>query len=217
MWSLQPLQRPTFFHIEKVVHELLAAVTAEEEKKNPKNPILRAALLQAGNDTTSGDYSEPYGGPDSDVDATLILGASPFHEQDYLSMSQVIFVRDLGTKALVKLYTIMAPPPTIPEDNQLDILAVGLPGYGGASTFKQELLVRRTLRHQSLVPLVGVCSQMQPPLYFYEYMEQGCLRDYLMAHAIGTPTLLQMALDIGLGMEYIAAQPMVRVCVYICV
>ena len=90
------------------------------------------------------------------------------------------------------------------------MFAIGVPMVGTSLGFQQELLLRRTLQHPNLLALVGVCSQNRPPMLFYEWPDKGCLRGYLTSQKLGTILLLQMSLDVSLGMEFLAGQSMVR-------
>jgi serine/threonine protein kinase len=88
---------------------------------------------------------------------------------------------------------------------------VGVPFTDPESeAFKNEVLLRRTLTHTSIVAMLGVCTEVKPAVMLLEYMKQGSLRGYLKKQAVGLPLMLQMALDIALGMEYLAGKAVVH-------
>lgn len=63
----------------------------------------------------------------------------------------------------------------------------------------------RKLSHHKLVQLYGVCSQNSPLCLVFEFMENGCLSDYLRAQkgSLSQETLLNMCLDVSEGMAYL--------------
>lgn len=63
----------------------------------------------------------------------------------------------------------------------------------------------RKLSHQKLVQLYGVCTQRSPLCLIFEYMENGCLSDYLRARkgSLSQDTMLMMCLDVSEGMNYL--------------
>ncbi|KAG8516489.1 Tyrosine-protein kinase TXK [Galemys pyrenaicus] len=71
--------------------------------------------------------------------------------------------------------------------------------------FIEEAKVMMQLSHSRLVQLYGVCIQRKPLYIVTEYMENGCLLDYLRQRKgkLGKETLLSMCQDICEGMEYL--------------
>lgn len=63
----------------------------------------------------------------------------------------------------------------------------------------------RKLSHQKLVQLYGVCTQRSPLCLIFEYMENGCLSEYLRARkgSLSQDTMLMMCLDVSEGMNYL--------------
>lgn len=63
----------------------------------------------------------------------------------------------------------------------------------------------RKLSHQKLVQLYGVCTQHSPMYLVYEYMDNGCLSDYLRARKgrLSEDTMLTMCLDVSEAMNYL--------------
>lgn len=63
----------------------------------------------------------------------------------------------------------------------------------------------RKLSHDKLVQLYGVCTQRSPLCLIFEYMENGCLSDYLRARkgSLSQDTMLMMCLDVSEGMNYL--------------
>ncbi|KAI1898400.1 hypothetical protein AGOR_G00071930 [Albula goreensis] len=71
--------------------------------------------------------------------------------------------------------------------------------------FKEEAQVMMKMSHSKLVQLHGVCTQRVPMCLVFEFMENGCLSDYLRGQK-GTftrETLLGMCLDVCEGMSYL--------------
>lgn len=63
----------------------------------------------------------------------------------------------------------------------------------------------RKLSHHKLVQLYGVCSQCSPLCLVFEFMENGCLSDYLRARkgSLSQDMLLSMCVDVSEGMAYL--------------
>lgn len=63
----------------------------------------------------------------------------------------------------------------------------------------------RKLSHQKLVQLYGVCRQYSPLCLVFEFMENGCLSNYLRAKkgSLSQETLLNMCVDVSEGMAYL--------------
>uniref|UniRef100_A0A3Q4I352 Tyrosine-protein kinase n=1 Tax=Neolamprologus brichardi TaxID=32507 RepID=A0A3Q4I352_NEOBR len=70
--------------------------------------------------------------------------------------------------------------------------------------FKEEARIMR-LSHSKLVQLYGVCTQHSPICLVFEYMENGCLTDYLREKkgSLSQDLLLGMCLDVSEGMAYL--------------
>ncbi|XP_056129364.1 tyrosine-protein kinase ITK/TSK [Lampris incognitus] len=71
--------------------------------------------------------------------------------------------------------------------------------------FTEEARVMTRLSHSKLVQLYGVCTQHSPMCLVFEFMENGCLSDYLQARRghLSRDTMLGMCLDISDGMAYL--------------
>ncbi|MFT7809925.1 tyrosine-protein kinase ITK/TSK [Arapaima gigas] len=71
--------------------------------------------------------------------------------------------------------------------------------------FKEEARVMTRLSHTKLVQLYGVCTQQAPMYLLFEFMEHGCLTDYLRSKkgTLSRETLLGMCLDVCEGMAYL--------------
>lgn len=63
----------------------------------------------------------------------------------------------------------------------------------------------RKLSHPKLVQLYGVCLEQAPICLVFEFMEHGCLSDYLRSQRglFVAETLLGMCLDVCEGMAYL--------------
>lgn len=66
-------------------------------------------------------------------------------------------------------------------------------------------LSHRKLSHPKLVQLYGVCFENTPICLVFEFMEHGCLSDYLRSQrgSFSKETLLGMCLDVCEGMAYL--------------
>lgn len=70
----------------------------------------------------------------------------------------------------------------------------------------------RKLSHPKLVQLYGVCSQQRPIYIVTEFMQQGCLVNYLRQRrgSFSLGSLLDMCLDVCEGMEYLEANSFIH-------
>ncbi|XP_014913090.1 tyrosine-protein kinase Tec [Poecilia latipinna] len=73
--------------------------------------------------------------------------------------------------------------------------------------FIEEAKLMMKLSHPKLVQLYGVCSQQRPIYIVTEFMQQGCLVNYLRQRrgSFSPGLLLEMCLDVCEGMEYLEA------------
>lgn len=71
--------------------------------------------------------------------------------------------------------------------------------------FLPSLFVHRKLSHSKLVQLYGVCFENTPICLVFEFMEHGCLSDYLRSQrgTFSKETLLGMCQDVCEGMAYL--------------
>ncbi|KAG7232240.1 hypothetical protein INR49_009384 [Caranx melampygus] len=71
--------------------------------------------------------------------------------------------------------------------------------------FIEEAKVMMKLSHPKLVQLYGVCSQQQPIYIVTEFMEQGCLLNFLRQQrgSLDLGALLSICLDVSEGMEHL--------------
>lgn len=65
--------------------------------------------------------------------------------------------------------------------------------------------LHRKLSHEKLVKLCGVVTQRSPIYLVFEFMENGCLTDFLRAKkgCLSQEVLLEMCLDVSEGMAYL--------------
>lgn len=65
--------------------------------------------------------------------------------------------------------------------------------------------LHRKLSHNKLVQLYGVVTQRSPIYLVFEFMENGCLTDFLRARkgSFSQEVLLEMCLDVSEGMAYL--------------
>ncbi|XP_067243678.1 tyrosine-protein kinase ITK/TSK [Chanodichthys erythropterus] len=78
-------------------------------------------------------------------------------------------------------------------------------GFMSEEEFKEEAQVMMKLSHDKLVQLYGVVTQRSPIYLVFEFMENGCLTDYLRAKkgSHSQQALLAMCLDVSEGMAYL--------------
>uniref|UniRef100_A0A4W4FAW5 Tyrosine-protein kinase n=1 Tax=Electrophorus electricus TaxID=8005 RepID=A0A4W4FAW5_ELEEL len=71
--------------------------------------------------------------------------------------------------------------------------------------FKEEAEVMMKLSHPKLVQLYGLCTQRSPICLVFEFLENGCLSDFLRSQrgCLSKDTLLQMCLDVSEAMAYL--------------
>nr|KAF6480459.1 IL2 inducible T cell kinase [Molossus molossus] len=71
--------------------------------------------------------------------------------------------------------------------------------------FIEEAEIMMKLSHPKLVQLYGVCLEQHPICLVFEFMEHGCLSDYLRSQRglFAAETLLGMCLDVCEGMAYL--------------
>uniref|UniRef100_UPI003AB012A7 tyrosine-protein kinase ITK/TSK isoform X2 n=1 Tax=Centroberyx gerrardi TaxID=166262 RepID=UPI003AB012A7 len=71
--------------------------------------------------------------------------------------------------------------------------------------FIEEARIMTRLSHCKLVQLYGVCTQHSPMYLVFEFMENGCLSDYLRARRgrLSQDVMLGMCLDVSEGMAYL--------------
>ncbi|XP_008289065.1 tyrosine-protein kinase Tec isoform X2 [Stegastes partitus] len=73
--------------------------------------------------------------------------------------------------------------------------------------FIEEAKVMMRLSHPKLVQLYGVCSQQRPIYIVTEFMEHGCLLNYLRQQrgSFSLGSMLSISLDVSEGMEHLEA------------
>ncbi|TRY88809.1 hypothetical protein DNTS_015022 [Danionella cerebrum] len=78
-------------------------------------------------------------------------------------------------------------------------------GFMSEEEFKEEARVMMKLSNEKLVKLYGVVTQHSPIYLVFEFMENGCLTDFLTARkgTFSQESLLEMCLDVSEGMAYL--------------
>uniref|UniRef100_A0A8C1KCY0 Tyrosine-protein kinase n=1 Tax=Cyprinus carpio TaxID=7962 RepID=A0A8C1KCY0_CYPCA len=78
-------------------------------------------------------------------------------------------------------------------------------GFMSEEEFKEEAQVMMKLSHNKLVQLYGVVTLRSPIYLVFEFMENGCLTDFLRARkgSFSQEVLLGMCLDVSEGMAYL--------------
>ncbi|XP_053314405.1 tyrosine-protein kinase Tec isoform X2 [Spea bombifrons] len=78
--------------------------------------------------------------------------------------------------------------------------------------FIEEAKIMMKLTHPKLVQLYGVCTQQRPIYIVTEFMEQGCLLNYLRqkSGSFSTDFLLSMCHDVCEGMKYLEANSFIH-------
>ncbi|XP_030622042.1 tyrosine-protein kinase ITK/TSK [Chanos chanos] len=71
--------------------------------------------------------------------------------------------------------------------------------------FKEEAQIMMKLSHSKLVQLYGICTQRSPIYLVFEFMENGCLTDFLRGRkgTLSQEMLLGMCLDVSEAMAYL--------------
>ncbi|XP_034037273.1 tyrosine-protein kinase ITK/TSK isoform X1 [Thalassophryne amazonica] len=71
--------------------------------------------------------------------------------------------------------------------------------------FKEEARIMMRLSHSKLVQLYGLCTNRSPMCLVFEFMENGCLSDYLRTRRghLSREMMLGMCLDVSEGMAYL--------------
>ncbi|KAM9835081.1 tyrosine-protein kinase Tec isoform X1 [Syngnathus typhle] len=79
------------------------------------------------------------------------------------------------------------------------------PGAMYEEDFIEEAKVMMKLSHPKLVQLYGVCSQQRPIYIVTEFMEHGCLLDFLRSRrgSLGAASLMSVCLDVCEGMRHL--------------
>lgn len=90
------------------------------------------------------------------------------------------------------------------QDRQVAVKTVR-EGFMSEEEFKEEAQVMMKLSHEKLVTLCGVVTQRSPIYLVFEFMENGCLTDFLRAKkgCLSQEVLLEMCLDVSEGMAYL--------------
>ena len=92
-----------------------------------------------------------------------------------------------------------------------------------ADEFLKEAAIMKSVRHPSLVQLLGVCTRELPFFIVTEYMVKGNLLDYLRGNDgrdIEAVTLVYMSQQVASAMAYLESKNMIHrliVCVCVCV
>uniref|UniRef100_A0A8D0HM82 Tyrosine-protein kinase n=1 Tax=Sphenodon punctatus TaxID=8508 RepID=A0A8D0HM82_SPHPU len=121
------------------------------------------------------------------------------YEKWEINPSELTFMRELGSGlfGVVRLGKWMA-------QYKVAIKAIR-EGAMYEEDFIEEAKVMMKLTHPKLVQLYGVCTQQRPIYIVTEFMEYGCLLNYLRQRRgnIVKDTLLTMCQDVCEGMEYL--------------
>uniref|UniRef100_A0A8C1B528 Tyrosine-protein kinase n=2 Tax=Cyprinus carpio TaxID=7962 RepID=A0A8C1B528_CYPCA len=85
-------------------------------------------------------------------------------------------------------------------------------GFMSEEEFKEEAQVMMKLSHNKLVQLHGVVTQRSPIYLVFEFMENGCLTDFLRARKgnFCQEVLLGMCLDVSEGMAYLESSKFIH-------
>ncbi|XP_068443451.1 tyrosine-protein kinase Tec isoform X2 [Clinocottus analis] len=123
------------------------------------------------------------------------------YEKWEINPSELTFMKELGSGqfGVVRLGKWRA-------QHQVAIKAIR-EGAMYEEDFIEEAKVMMRLFHPKLVQLYGVCSQQKPIYIVTEFMEHGCLLNFLRQRrgSFSLGSLLSICLDISEGMEYLEA------------
>ncbi|KAM9836648.1 tyrosine-protein kinase Tec [Aulostomus maculatus] len=121
------------------------------------------------------------------------------YEKWEINPSDLTFMKELGSGqfGVVKLGMWRA-------QHRVAIKAIKT-GAMSEEDFIEEAMVMMRLSHSKLVQLYGVCSQQRPIYIVTEFMEQGCLLNYLRQRrgSFSQGSLLSICLDVAEGMEHL--------------
>lgn len=86
--------------------------------------------------------------------------------------------------------------------------------------FCTRLLYHRKVSHPKLVKLYGVCTHQKPMYLVFEFLENGCLTEFLRSKkgCVSQETLLSMCIDVSEAMAYLESSNFIhRDLVNICI
>ncbi|OWK64579.1 Tyrosine-protein kinase Tec [Lonchura striata] len=135
----------------------------------------------------------------SSVGSSTAVNLFCFIEKWEINPSELTFMRELGSGlfGVVRLGKWRA-------QYKVAIKAIR-EGAMYEEDFIEEAKVMMKLTHPKLVQLYGVCTQQRPIYIVTEFMEHGCLLNYLRQKrgVLSRDTLLTMCQDVCEGMEYL--------------
>lgn len=97
---------------------------------------------------------------------------------------------------------------TLPDGHEVAVKVHSATSTQGTKEFKNELTLLSDIRHENLVPLLGVCQENDQQILVYPYMSNGSLQDRLYGEAakrkvLDWPTRLSIALGSARGLLYL--------------
>lgn len=77
--------------------------------------------------------------------------------------------------------------------------------YHLSNSVNYDFLNHRKVSHPKLVRLYGVCTQQSPMYLVFEFLENGCLTEFLRTRkgCVSQETLLGMCADVSEAMAYL--------------
>ncbi|XP_061524702.1 tyrosine-protein kinase Tec isoform X2 [Phycodurus eques] len=144
----------------------------------------------------------PVGKQDSSAPST----AGFSYKKWEINPSDLTFMKELGSgqAGVVRLAMWRA-------QHKVAIKAIK-PGAMHEEDFVEEAEVMMKLSHPKLVQLYGVCSRQRPIYIVTEFMERGCLLDFLRSRrgGFGAVSLLSVCLDVCEGMRHLESSSFIH-------
>lgn len=213
------------------IRELMGGGNLADKNIYGNGTLGTAAHSSSGNTVEMNALLPNHHNPHFQRNADQMASVRGQHHRDALSSipvytnSDLTFVEELGEGAFGKVFKarLNNPKPT-PSRNQTPSRTTSPPSQyvavkslkenANAKTqadFQREIELLAELQHPNIICLVGVVSKknQQPHCMLFEYMELGDLHQYMVQRGgggeeISNQQCLQIALQIALGMEYLA-------------
>ncbi|XP_019624137.1 PREDICTED: NT-3 growth factor receptor-like [Branchiostoma belcheri] len=145
----------------------------------------------------------------------------------HIQRDTIHFVGELGEGAFGRVYLGKCEKLNADEDSSL-VAVKTLKDMGvedARKDFDREAELLTNMQHENIVKFYGVCTEGEPWLMIFEYMENGDLNNYLRSHGpdaafliknpathkeLSVVDLLQISVQVAAGVEYMASQHFVH-------